>query len=62
MDRDMDAPTSASDAGDSPASGLGPSSESVLDLAVEYKFPASDPLSIDVAFEATRKRERAKCK
>ena len=33
------------------------SSEAILDAAVEYTFPASDPISIDYAY-AARERER----
>jgi hypothetical protein len=36
------------------------SSETVLDVAVQCTFPASDPISIDVAFHAARRRERAR--
>ena len=32
-------------------------SEALLDAAVEYTFPASDPISIDHAFRAARERE-----
>jgi hypothetical protein len=35
------------------------SSETVLDVAVQYTFPASDPISIDVAYRAAQKRESA---
>ena len=34
-----------------------PSSEAILDAAVEYTFPASDPIAIDSAFYAARERE-----
>ena len=34
-----------------------PSSEAILDAAVEYTFPASDPISIDYAY-AAREREQ----
>ena len=34
-----------------------PSSEAILDAAVEYTFPASDPLSVDSAVYAARARE-----
>ena len=33
------------------------SSEAILDAAVEYTFPASDPISVDSAFQAARARE-----
>lgn len=32
-------------------------SEALLDAAVEYTFPASDPISIEHAFGAARERE-----
>ena len=35
-----------------------PSSEAILDAAVEYTFPASDPISVDHAFRAAQKREQ----
>jgi gluconokinase len=34
-----------------------PSSEAILDAAVECTFPASDPIAIDHAFRAARQRE-----
>jgi len=34
-----------------------PRSEELLDAAVENTFPASDPISVDHAFNAARKRE-----
>jgi len=36
-----------------------PRSEELLDAAVEYTFPASDPISVDHAFRAAREREKA---
>ena len=44
--------------GDAPVLGSSPSSESLLDAAVEYTFPASDPIAIQNAFERAKKRER----
>jgi hypothetical protein len=41
-----------------PVLGSSPSSESLLDAAVEYTFPASDPIAIQNAFERAKKRER----
>jgi hypothetical protein len=38
--------------------GSSPSSEALLDAAVEYTFPASDPTAIQNAFERAKKRER----
>ena len=35
-----------------------PRSEALLDAAVEYTFPASDPISIDHAFHSAREREK----
>ncbi len=36
-----------------------PSSEAILDAAVEYTFPASDPISIDYAYRAREREQRA---
>lgn len=33
------------------------SSEALLDAAVEYTFPASDPIAIQSAFDRAKKRE-----
>jgi hypothetical protein len=41
-----------------PILGSSPSSEALLDAAVEFTFPASDPIAIQNAFERARKRER----
>jgi hypothetical protein len=41
-----------------PILGSSPSSEALLDAAVEYTFPASDPIAIQNAFERARSRER----
>jgi hypothetical protein len=35
-----------------------PRSEALLDAAVEYTFPASDPISVDHAFRTAREREK----
>jgi hypothetical protein len=43
---------------DTPVLGPSPSSEALLDAAVEYTFPASDPIAIQNAFERAKKRER----
>lgn len=34
-----------------------PESEALLDAAVEYTFPASDPIAVDHAFRAATERE-----
>jgi hypothetical protein len=34
-----------------------PASEALLDAAVEYTFPASDPIAVDHAFKAASERE-----
>jgi hypothetical protein len=39
--------------------GPEPSYDDVLDVAVEYTFPASDPVSIDSSARDARKRESA---
>jgi hypothetical protein len=41
-----------------PRLGSSPSSEALLDAAVEYTFPASDPIAIQSAFDRAKKRER----
>jgi hypothetical protein len=33
-------------------------SEALLDAAVEFTFPASDPISVDHAFHAAREEEK----
>ena len=38
----------------------GQSCEILLDFAVESTFPASDPISVDVGFQAKRLRDRAR--
>ena len=35
---------------EAPAPGLHPSAEALLDAAVEYTFPASDPVSVQSAY------------
>jgi hypothetical protein len=40
-----------------PDLGPRPSPERVLDVAIEYTFPASDPIAIENAYEAARRRE-----
>ena len=42
---------------DSPILSAESSAEEVLDTAVQCTFPASDPISIEVAFKAARQRE-----
>jgi hypothetical protein len=34
-----------------------PESERILDAAIEYTFPASDPLAVQTAFQAACERE-----
>jgi hypothetical protein len=36
-----------------------PSSEELLDAAVEHTFPASDPIAVASAYEAARRREQS---
>jgi hypothetical protein len=43
-----------------PVLGSSPSSEALLDAAVEYTFPASDPIAIVNAYERAKKRERSR--
>jgi hypothetical protein len=47
---------------DTPELGPAPSPEELLDAAVEFTFPASDPIAIDNAYEAARRREAATLK
>jgi hypothetical protein len=42
--------TNASDAVDAPFIGPDATGEDVLDVGVQYTFPASDPVSIDCAY------------
>ena len=39
-----------------------PSSEDVLDHAIQETFPASDPISVSHAFKTARRRERERRK
>jgi hypothetical protein len=51
--------TNASDAVSAPVLEPGASAERVLDVAIEYTFPASDPLAIqDAYWEADGRRRR----
>jgi hypothetical protein len=45
-----------------PPLGQDPPSEKVLDTAIEYTFPASDPPAIQESYEHARKREEARRK
>jgi hypothetical protein len=49
--------TNTSGFADAPSLEPGASAERILDVAVEYTFPASDPIAVEVAFEAARKRQ-----
>jgi hypothetical protein len=40
-----------------PPLGPAPSTDELLDAAVEYTFPASDPISVDHAFREAKRRE-----
>jgi hypothetical protein len=48
--------TNASDAVDAPVIEPGDSADEVLDVAVEYTFPASDPISVEQAYKARLRR------
>lgn len=43
-----------------PPLGGHPASEKVLDTAIEYTFPASDPLSIQESYDRACRREERK--
>lgn len=49
--------TNASGALDSPQISPGASADEVLDVAVEYTFPASDPIAVYDAYAAALRRE-----
>ncbi len=41
-----------------PELGPAPSPEKLLDVAIEYTFPASDPIAVESAFATARRREQ----
>ncbi len=43
-----------------PPLGAEPSPERVLDAAIEYTFPASDPIAVQESFERALRRERVR--
>jgi hypothetical protein len=43
-------PTNASDAVDAPEIKPGATPDEVLDVGVEYTFPASDPIAVETAY------------
>jgi hypothetical protein len=43
---------------DPPELGPAPSPEKLLDVAIEYTFPASDPIAVESAFATARRREQ----
>jgi hypothetical protein len=49
--------TNASDAVDAPFIAWDASADEVLDVGVEYTFPASDPVAISTAYQARLKKE-----
>ncbi|HEV3410336.1 MAG TPA: hypothetical protein VG095_08580 [Chthoniobacterales bacterium] len=53
--RGYGSPTNASDAVDAPTIEPGDSADEVLDVAVQYTFPASDPIAITHAYESALK-------
>jgi hypothetical protein len=50
-------PTNPSDSVDTPMPDAPTSPDAILDVAVEYTFPASDPIAVEVAFAAAQRRE-----
>jgi hypothetical protein len=48
------------DTASAPGPGSAASAETLLDAALEYTFPASDPIAVEVAFTARRRHERAR--
>jgi hypothetical protein len=51
-------PTSASDAVDAPAIAHDDSPDALLDLAVQYTFPASDPIAVESAYARRRRNKK----
>ena len=51
-------PTNASVAVDSPSIGIDDSPDALLDVAVEYTFPASDPIAVEAAYESRLQRQK----
>ena len=52
--------TNASDAVSAPLLAADATAEEVLDVAVQYTFPASDPISIEHAYNAARRKENGR--
>ena len=50
--------TNASDAVDSPSIGIDDPPDALLDVAVEYTFPASDPIAVESAYESRLQRKK----
>ncbi|HJY79085.1 MAG TPA: hypothetical protein VKE95_20750 [Burkholderiales bacterium] len=51
-------PTNASDAVDAPTIGRDDSPDALLDVAVEYTFPASDPIAVEDAYKSRIRRKK----
>ncbi|HEY1290144.1 MAG TPA: hypothetical protein VGF58_17585 [Burkholderiales bacterium] len=51
-------PTNASDAVDAPVIADDDSPDALLDVAVQYTFPASDPIAVENAYVRRRLKEK----
>jgi hypothetical protein len=56
--RGYGSPTNASDAVDAPAIAHDDSAEALLDVAVQYTFPASDPIAVENAYARRRRKKK----
>jgi len=56
--RGYGSPTNASDAVDAPAIAPDDSPDALLDVAVEYTFPASDPIAVESAYARRRRNKK----
>ena len=56
--RTYGSPTNASDAVDAPSIGIDDSADALLDVAVEYTFPASDPIAVEAAYQSRLQRKK----
>jgi hypothetical protein len=56
--RSYGSPTNASDAVDAPRIERDDSPETLLDVAIEYTFPASDPIAVENAYARRRRKKK----
>ena len=56
--RGYGSPTNASDAVDAPTIGRDDPPDALLDVAVQYTFPASDPIAVENAYARRRQKKK----